>query len=109
MCLLKGCVFCAEIRVRFWIKEVPQDGFSMMCSLSPRDSNEENTGRVSIGHYLDWNGDMMFTVDAGRTPSAQSLLRMNIRSSIWNNVETEPLMKRIGITIASLILLAILW
>lgn len=128
MCSYERCVHVwgyqttTEIRVRYWVKEVPEDGLSIVCSLRPirkvknnEDENEDEEedlsalGEYEVGHYRSWNGDMVFTVDAGADQSLRDVLRLNVREARFANLETEGFARRIGAVIAALVILAVLW
>ena len=111
----------AEIRVRYWVKEVPESGLSMVCSLRPLgragdDENEDEEdedlrglGEYAIGHYRSWNGDMVFTVDAGADQTLHDVLRFSVREARVANLETEGFARRVGAVVAALVVLAVLW
>lgn len=105
--------------MRYWVKEVPEAGLSMVCSLRPLgtasawadgdESDLRGLGEFVLGHYRSWNGDMTFTVDAGADQPLRDVLRLHVREARVANLETEGFAKRVGAVVAALVVLAVLW
>ena len=103
-------VVAPEIRVRYWVKEVPETGLSLLCSLSPLDEWERQyRAKYLIGRYLDWNGDEAFTVGDGTVRSAKQLLRHEVMKAQQGVFTLTGFMQRVGALIAALVLLTVLW
>lgn len=105
--------------MRYWVKEVPEAGLSMVCSLRPvgtasdLDNDEDEDlgalGQLVVGHYRSWNGDVTLTVDAGADQTLHDVLRLNVREARVANLETEGFARRVGAVVAALVVLAVLW